>query len=118
MAKLVKYDDITEKSDCDIIFNNAEDTLNSLGNCFEYSFDDKKSKLDVVGSIFGFVGSLTKLTYNVTGCAIKNAPKAVVAVASVKREIVTAIEEEIHTHQKQLKEDALNEKIKQLRLKV
>lgn len=118
MAKLVKYNEITEKSDCDILFKNAEDTLSNLGNCFEYSFDDKKTKLDVVGSIFGFVGSLTKLTFNATGCAIKNAPKAVVAVASTKRELVTAIEEEIQTHQKQLKEDALNEKIKQLRLKV
>ena len=40
-----------------------------------------------------------------------------VAVAAVKREIVNTIEEEVRETQKQYKEDALNEKIKQLRLK-
>ena len=117
MAKLDRYDFMTEKSDCDIVFDNVEDTFNRLGSCLEDTFDERKSKSDVVGGIFGLVGSLVKLTVNTSTCAIKNAPKAVVAIASIKEEIVTAVEEEIHAAQKQLKEDALNEKIKQLRLK-
>ncbi|MDQ7060904.1 MAG: hypothetical protein Q9M43_07085 [Sulfurimonas sp.] len=44
--------------------------------------------MNVVGSIFTFGFSLTKLTFNVAGCAIKNAPKAVVAVAALKREMI------------------------------
>jgi len=70
--------------------------------------------------MFGLTKSLGKLVLNATGCAIKNAPKAVVTVAAVKRELVTAIEEEIYEHNKQAKQakqDALDEKIKQLGLK-
>jgi hypothetical protein len=106
-----------EKSDCDIIFENAENMFNDLGNCFDTAFDKRKSKMNVVGSIFNLGKSLTKLTLNTGVCAVKNAPKAVIAVASLKREVVIAIEEEIHEHKKQVKIDTLNEKIKQLGLK-
>lgn len=106
-----------EKSDCDILIDGAEDSLKKLGNCFEDAFDDRKTKMNVAGSVFGFGASLTKLAFNATGCAIKNAPKAVVAVAAAKRELVNVIEEGVRETQKQAKEDALNEKIHQLRLK-
>ncbi len=39
------------------------------------------------------------------------------AVAAAKREFVQAIEEEISASQKKAKEDALDQKIKQLRLR-
>jgi len=105
---------ITKKSDCDVLLNNTENVFKDLGNCFETAFDEKKTKLNVVGSIFGLLGSLTKFTFNVTGCAIKNAPRAIVAVAAAKREVVGIIEEEYMDYKKQQKEDELNEKIKQL----
>lgn len=107
----------SKKSDCNILLNNAEDMFNDLGDCFDTALNDKKTKMSVVGSIFNLGKSLTKLTFNTGVCAVKNVPKAVVAVAAVKREVVTAIEEEIHSHQKQMKVDALNEKIKLLELK-
>jgi len=110
----IKY---KKKSDCDILIDGAEDSLKKLENCFESAFDKKKTKMHVTGNVLRFGLSLTKLALNATGCAIKNAPKAVVAVAAVKREIVNTIEEEVRETQKQYKEDALNEKIKQLRLK-
>jgi len=103
-----------KKSDCDVLFDNTENVFKDLGNCFETAFDEKKTKLNVVGSIFSLLGSLTKLTFNVTGCAIKNAPKAVVAVAAAKREVVGILEEEYMDYKKQQKEDELNEKIKAL----
>ena len=106
-----------EKSDCDIIFDDAENMFNDLGNCFDTAFDKRKSKMNVVGSIFNLGKSLTKLTVNAGVYTIKNAPKAIVSVAAVKREVVTAITEEIHEHKKQVKIDTLNEKIKQLGLK-
>ena len=87
-------------------------------NELQKAFDDKKTKMNVVGSIFGLTKSIGKLALNATGCAIKNAPKAVVAVAAAKRELVTAIEDEIHEQNKQAQKDALDEKIKQLGLKV
>ncbi|MDF1884129.1 hypothetical protein JHD49_09275 [Sulfurimonas sp. SAG-AH-194-C21] len=103
-----------QKSDCDVILANTENVFKDLGNCFDTALDERKTKMNVVGSIFGVLGSLTKLTFNVTSCAIKNAPKAVVAVAAAKRELVGVIEEEYMDYKKQQKEDALNEKIKQL----
>ena len=106
-----------KKSDCDVLIDNAESMFDDLGNCFDTVFDDKKTKMNVVGSMFGLTKSIGKLALNATGCAIKNAPKAVVAVAAVKRELVTAIEEEIHEQNKQAQKDALEEKIKQLGLK-
>ena len=105
------------ESDCDFLIGKAENTLHSLENCFETMIDEKKTKMNVVGSIFSFGFSLMKLTFNVTGCAIKNAPKVVVAVAAVKREIVADLESEYNQYRKELKEEALNEKIKQLQLK-
>ncbi len=107
-----------KKSDCDVLMDNAESMFDDLGNCFDTAFDDKKTKMNVVGSIFGLTKSIGKLALNTTGCAIKNAPKAVVAVAAAKRELITAIEEEIHEYNKKAKQDALDEKIKQLGLKV
>ncbi|MEA1892183.1 MAG: hypothetical protein U9N33_05660 [Campylobacterota bacterium] len=107
-----------EQSDCDILIDGAEDSLKKLENCFDDAFDDKKTKMNVVGSIFGLGVSLTKLAFNATGCAIKNAPKAVVAVAAVKREIVQEIENEYNEHKKEQQKEALDEKIRQLGLKV
>lgn len=106
-----------DASDCELLMDNVENTLQDLGNCFEDAFDGKKTKMNVLGGIFKFTKSLTKLTLNTTGCVIKNTPKAVVAVAAVKKDLVTAIEEGMHEHQKQMKENALNEKIAQLKLK-
>ena len=104
-------------SDCDFLIDEVEHTFDSLGNCFDTMIDERKTKMNVVGSIFSFGFSLTKLTFNVAGCAIKNAPKAVVAVAAVKREIIDAGTQEWNQYQKELKEDALSEKIKQLKYK-
>ena len=107
----------TQKRDCDRLEDSFVNMFDRLGNCVDTLIDEKKTKMNVVGSVFGFGISLTKLTFNVAGYAIKNTPKAVVAVAAVKKEIVSTIEDEIYTHQKQQKEDALNEKIRLLKAK-
>lgn len=103
-------------SDCDILIGKAENTIYSLENCFNTIIDEKKTKLNVVGSIFSFAFSLSKLTFNVAGCAIKNTPKAIVAVAAVKREILTDIENEWSDYQKELQKEALEIKIERLAL--
>jgi putative N-acetylmannosamine-6-phosphate epimerase len=108
----------TQKSDCDILLDNAENMFGSLGICIDTVTDDKKTKMNVLGSIFGLGKSITKLTFNAGYCAIKNTPKAVVAVAAVKREIITAATAEYNRYQKQIKKDTLDAKIQQLKLKV
>ena len=106
-----------EPTDCDVVIDRFEHTLLNLENCFETVVDDKKTKMNVVGSIFGFGFSLTKLTFTVAGCVVKNTPKAVVAVAALKKDIIESGTQEWNKYQIELKEEALNEKIKQLQLK-
>jgi len=101
-------------NDCDVILNGLKDSVVNLENCFESVFDERQSKMGVIKNLFRFGGSLTKLAFDTTTCAVKHAPKAVVAVASVKREVVHAIEDEIHEYKKAQQEDALLQKIKQL----
>ena len=104
-------------NDCDLIVNNIENTFSSLENSLETVIDDRKSKMHVVESIFGFGKSLTMLTLNLTSCAIKNAPKLAVAVAATKREVIEAGTNDWNQYQKELKKEALYEKIKQLKPK-
>lgn len=106
-----------QTSDCDILISKAENTIHSFENCFDNIMDSRKTKMNVVGSIFSFAFSLTKLTLTGAGCVIKNTPKAVVAVAAVKREIVADMENGWSEYQKEWQENALNEKIEQLALK-
>ena len=107
----------SKKNDCDVLLNNSKDLFHSLNYSFETVLDKKKSKMNVLGSIFSLGKNLTKLTFNTGVCIAKNTPKAIVVVASVKRDIVTVFQEEIYEQQKQAKEEALNEKIKQLILR-
>ncbi len=104
-----------KKSDCDIILNDFENVFGSIGNCIDSAFDEKKSKMQVVGSIFGIGKAATKLLWNGTGCAVKHTPKAIVTAAKYKREFVDSVTEEIGNIQKQMKEDELDEKIKRLK---
>ncbi|WP_457749966.1 hypothetical protein [Sulfurimonas sp.] len=103
-----------KKNDCEILISKAEATYSDLENCLDNIFDEKKSKLNVVSSFFRFGFSLTKLTFNVTSCAIKNVPKAVVVVAAVKRELIEEMQTDWQKYQKEQKEIALEKKITQL----
>lgn len=62
-SRLVKKD---TQNDCDFLMNKVENTFEDLGDCFETITDERKSKMNVVGSIFNFGFSLTKLTFNHT----------------------------------------------------
>ncbi len=106
-----------KKSDCDLILDDVENIFGNLGNIVDSTLDDKKSKMQVVGSIFGFGGSVIKLGWNAGGCAIKNTPKAIATVASAKRELTDTITEEYYKHQKEQKEKALEDRIVQLKHK-
>ncbi len=104
-----------KRNDCDIILNDFENVFGSIGNCIDSAFDEKKSKMQVVGSLFGFGKSVAKLGWHGTTCVVKNTPKAVVTAAKYKREFVDSVTEEIGNIQKQMKEDELDEKIKRLK---
>lgn len=105
-----------KKSDCEIIKGDFDNLFGSIGNCLETSLDDKKSKMQVVGSIFGIFGSTTKLLWHSTGCAVKKTPKAIATVANVKRELTEIITDDYQQYKKELKEEELNTKIKELKI--
>lgn len=104
-----------KKNDCDLILDDVENVLGSIGDCFESAFDEKKSKMQVVGGILGIGKNVLKLGWNGTSCAVKHAPKAVVTVAKYKREFVDTMTEEYQNYQKEQKEDALDAKMAKLK---
>ncbi len=109
------YTSFEKKNDCDVILDDVESLFGSIGNCFETAFDERKTKMQVMGSILSILKPTTKLLWDGTSCAVKNTPKAVTAIANVKRELTDTITEEYHEYQKELKEQALEEKIAQLK---
>lgn len=106
-----------QKSDCDLILNDIENVFGSMGECLDNAFDDKKSKMQVVGGIFGIGKNILKLAWNGTTCAVKHTPAAVVTVAKYKKDLVDTVTEEYHNFQKEQKEDALDTKMAALKKK-
>ena len=105
------------RNDWDEFTNGVEEVFGDLGSCIDDAINIKETKIAVVKSLFNLGGSLTKLAFKTTSTIVTNVPKAVVVVADVKRELVDGIEEGVREFQKQQKEDVLDEKIKQLKLK-
>ena len=105
------------KSDCELLEERFVDVFEDLGSCFETVFDENKKKTSLVGDLFRLGMSVTKLTLKVGGCAVKYTPKAVVAVAHAKREIVNAIEDGYREMEKERMEAEMNEKIKRLKIR-
>ncbi len=106
-----------KKSDCDLILDDVENVFESIGGCFESAFDEKKSKMQVIGGIFGIGKSVLKLGWNGATCAVKHTPQAVVTVAKYKREFIDTVTEEYQNYQKEQKEDALDAKMAKLKMK-
>ncbi|MCD6653567.1 MAG: hypothetical protein LT067_02195 [Sulfurovum sp.] len=109
------YRPAQKKSDCEVILKDVENIFGSIGNCFDTALDDKKSKMQVVGGIFGIGKSLLKFGWDAASCVVKHTPKAIATVANAKRELTDTIQEEYRNHQRQIQEDALDEKIRQLK---
>ena len=106
-----------KKNDGEILFDKLDNSVTSLGDCLGTIIDENTTKKQVAGSVFKLGFSLTKLTFGILGFAIKNTPKAVVAVSSAKKDLVEGIEKELNQFQKEIQEDKLREKIKQLKVK-
>ena len=102
-------------NDCNKIFNDIEQVFSTLERGIVETLDSNQPKRSALRGLFRLGGSLTKLAYDTTACAIKNTPKTVVAAASIKREIVSAIEEESAAYQKRKKIEALDARIEQLK---
>ena len=111
------YGKSKKKSDCDILMNDAESVFKDIGGFFETAFDERKSKWNLIGDLFKFGRSTAKLAWHGGSCIAKNTPKAIVTVAKVKRELTDTITEEYAKYQKEQKEEALEEKIRQLSTK-
>ena len=106
-----------KQNDCDVILNDIENIFGSIGDCLDTTFDEKKSKMQVVGSIFGIGKSIAKFGWDATSCAVKHTPKAIATVANAKRELTETITDEYQKYQKEMKERELEEKIAQFKRK-
>jgi len=111
------YGKNNKRSDCDILMNDAESVFKDIGGFFETAFDERKSKWNLVGDLFRFGKSTTKLAWHGGSCVVKNTPKAIATVANAKRQLTDTITDEYAKYQKELKEKELQEKIRQLKMK-
>lgn len=75
--------------------------------------DQKNSTLS--SELLNASGLLLKLTWQATKFIVRNAPKAIVTIAHVKREITDAIVDEYQSVQKYRREEELNQKIRALK---
>ena len=60
-----------KKNDCDVLMDNAESMFDDLGNRFDTALDDRTTKMNVIGSIFGLTKSIGKLALNATVVQLK-----------------------------------------------
>ena len=102
------------QSDCDLLLSGVEQVFGDIGKCFDTAFDERKTKMQVVGSLFGASKSLLKFGWNAGSCAVKHTPKAIVTVANAKRELTDTLASEYQKFQKEQREEALEEKIKRI----
>ena len=103
------------RSDCEILRDDFEGVFESLETCVETLVDERRGKGAVVGSLFGILGSTSKLLWHGTGCAIRHTPRALATVASVKREIVETVTEELRQIEKERREREIRERILELK---
>lgn len=115
MRKTKYFKTFKKKSDCDVIRDDFGSLFGSIGNCFDTALDNKKSKMQVVGSIFKVFIPTGKLLVDGATCVVKNAPKTVATIANAKRELTDTAEEEYHKFQREKQEKALEEKIEKLK---
>ena len=101
--------------DCDLLLEDAEKTLGSLGACINSALDENKSKTDVTKEVFGLGKHLLKLGYDTTKCAVKYTPKAIATASRAKRELSHTATAAYQTLHKGYREQKLEEKIRQLR---
>ncbi len=105
-------------NDCDVILNDVENIFGSIGRCLDTALDEKKSKMQVVGSLFGIGKSIAKFGWDATSCAVKHTPKAIATVANAKRELTETITDEYVKFQREMKEKELEDKIAHLKRKL
>ena len=103
-----------KRSGCDILLDDAESVFKDIGGIFETAFDEKRSKWNLVSDLFRFGKSTTKLAWHGGSCIVKHTPKAIATVANAKRQLTDTITEEYARYQKEQKEEALEERIRQL----
>ncbi|MDT8451556.1 MAG: hypothetical protein RQ936_02280 [Gammaproteobacteria bacterium] len=105
------------RNDWSEVTNGVEDVIGDLESCIDDAINYKETKTGVIKSVLNLSGSLTRLAFRTTSAVVSNAPKAIVAAADLKREFVDGVENGMREFQKQQKEDALDKRIKQIKLK-
>jgi len=109
------------EKDLEEIGDDISGVLEGLGDSLGAAFDKEDKARGVVNGLLKLSSSAIKLTWGVGSLAVKNTPKAIVAVAEVRRgfsESIAETYEEIQREQKEKdSDDEFKKKIKQIKLK-
>ena len=90
-----RYLDIydSKKKSCEIIQDDIGGVFSDIGNCFETVLDEKKKTSGLIGNLFSLTKSVTKLTWDIGNCAVKNTPAAIDVISELKKELSSSPKE-------------------------
>lgn len=89
------------EKDLDDIGNDISGMFEGLGDSLEAVFEKEDKTRGVVNGLLKLSSSAVKLTWGIGSLAVKSTPKAIVAVAEVRREVSEAIVEAYEDIQKE-----------------
>lgn len=109
------------EKDLDGIGDDISGMFEGLGYSLEAVFEKKDKTSGVVNGLLKLSSSAIKLTWGIGSLAVKNTPKAIVAVAETRRKVAETIAESIEEIRQEEKEkefdDDFTKKIEQIKFK-
>ncbi len=69
-----------KKESCEIIIDDVGSVFSNVGDCLTTVFDENKKTSGLFGNLFSLTKSVSRLTYDVGSCVVKNTPKAISAI--------------------------------------
>ena len=115
MNKKYELDYKNKKNDCEVVGDDIINVFSDIGECFETVVDEKKKTSSIFGNLFNVAKSTTKLVWDVGSCTVKHTPKAIVAIAEIKRDISDGIVKIHNEIEKEKLEAEFDEKIKKIK---
>jgi hypothetical protein len=108
----------SKKTDIDCISDDFTSIASNVERIFESAFDAKKKRRrGIVAGVFGVLYGTTKLAFHLSKATVKVAPKVVVGVASIKREVINSAQKEYNEYRAVQEKQKLQKKLDALKNK-
>ena len=69
-----------KKDNCKVIIDDFGNVFGDVGDCLTTVFDENKKTSGLFGNLFSLTKSVSRLTFDVGSCVVKNTPKAINAI--------------------------------------